>query len=80
MIRATAAKGGPVTGSDPFLNCIFLYSPLRILGDETGHVNGLEVEENRLILSEDGEIRPQGTGVYQTLDVGHGYFCDWRCG
>ena len=66
MIRATAAKAGPVTGSACF-EMRFLYSPLRLLGDETGHLNAVEVEENRLILREDGEIRAQGTGVYQTI-------------
>jgi len=74
MIHATAAKVG-ATGDDCGTNgksCFhmrFLLSSRRILGDENGKVIGLEVEENTLLLGEDGEVRAKGTGVTQVLDV-----------
>jgi len=47
----------------------FLFTPVEILADERRRVKGLRVEENRLVLSEDGQSRPVGTGVFDTLDV-----------
>jgi ferredoxin--NADP+ reductase len=68
MIQAAAAKGEPAA-SDTCFSMHFLSSPVRILGNERGKVAGLELEENTLALSEDGESRARGTGVYHTLEV-----------
>lgn len=51
------------------LSLRFLSTPVGILGNEMGQVTGLQVEENRLVLTEDGNSRPVGTGILQTLDV-----------
>lgn len=46
----------------------FLYSPIRILGDEQGRVCGLEVEENTLIRQND-QIKAKGLGKTTILPV-----------
>ena len=57
---------GPCNSS---LSLRFLSTPVGILGNSAGQVCGLQVEENTLALSEDGQSRPVGTGVFTTLDV-----------
>lgn len=52
----------------------FLASPVRILGDADGQVNGLEVEETTLIAS-DGDTKARGTGVKRIIDVDTVIFC-----
>jgi ferredoxin--NADP+ reductase len=52
----------------------FLASPLRILGDASGQVNGLEIEETTLIAA-DGDVKGKGTGVKRVLDVDTVVFC-----
>ena len=44
----------------------FLYSPVKILGDETGAVSGVEVEENLLQIS-DQKVVPESTGKFTHL-------------
>lgn len=68
MIQAAAAKGVPVTRSACF-HLRFLSSPVQIPGNARGQATGLEVEENRLILGEDGQTRARGTGVFDLLSV-----------
>lgn len=68
MIDTALLKSEPVTANSCF-NLHFLSSPTRILGDEQGRVSGLELEENTLRVSEDGESRARGTGVFHTLNV-----------
>ncbi len=68
MIHATVPKGEPVTGKSCF-DLRFLSSPARILGDERRQVRGLELEENTLVMGQDGEVRARGSGVFHTLDV-----------
>jgi ferredoxin--NADP+ reductase len=46
----------------------FLASPWRILGDASGRVCGLEMEENTLQVK-DGEVKARGTSQHHTLDV-----------
>ena len=48
----------------------FLVSPVEILGDENGKVNGIKLVRNRPVQSEDGTIRAEPTDQYFTLDVG----------
>lgn len=52
----------------------FLASPSRILGDETGQVCGLEVEETKLI-PRNGDTKAVGTGIKRVLDVDTVIFC-----
>ena len=52
----------------------FLASPVRILGDASGQVNGLEVEETTLIPA-DGDTKAKGTGVKRVVDVDTVVFC-----
>ncbi|MGC1377966.1 MAG: FAD-dependent oxidoreductase [Anaerolineales bacterium] len=46
----------------------FLASPAQMLGGDDGIVNGLEVEDNDLVL-QDGEVKPKGTGHKRTIQV-----------
>jgi len=52
----------------------FLASPVRILGDDTGQVSGLEVEETTLVPS-NGDTKAKGTGVKRVVDVDTVIFC-----
>lgn len=47
----------------------FLSTPVGVLGDESGGVKGLQVEDNCLSVTEDGQSRAVGTGILHTLDV-----------
>ncbi len=68
MIHATILKGEPATGKSCF-DLHFLSSPARILGNDRGQVRGLELEENTLVIGQDGEVRARGSGVFHILDV-----------
>ena len=46
----------------------FLLSPVRILGDDTGHVTAVEFEENQLV-KEGDEIKAVGSGNRTKIDV-----------
>ena len=52
----------------------FLTSPVRILGDDTGKVIGIEVEDNTLV-SEEGETWVHGLGTKRIVDVDAVIFC-----
>ena len=52
----------------------FLASPTRILGNDQGFVEGLEVEETTLVCSE-GEVQAQKLGTKRVLDVDTVVFC-----
>jgi ferredoxin--NADP+ reductase len=52
----------------------FLASPTRILGDDTGSVVGVEVEDNTLV-SEQGEISARGLGSKRVLNVDAVIYC-----
>jgi ferredoxin--NADP+ reductase len=47
----------------------FLASPVKIIGDENGHVCGLEVEQTMLVRTDKGETVAHGMGLFQTLAV-----------
>lgn len=53
----------------------FLASPSRMIGDEDGHVCGLEVEETILQMRPNGDTKPERTGNYRILDVDTVVFC-----
>jgi ferredoxin--NADP+ reductase len=52
----------------------FLASPTRILGDETGKVVGLEVEDTTLV-PKNGDTKARGLGTRRVLDVDTVVFC-----
>ena len=52
----------------------FLASPTRLYGDASGHVYGLEVEDNTL-LPKNGDTRPRGLGTCRLLNVNTVVFC-----
>lgn len=68
LIADVAAKGQPRLSQTRFL-LRFLASPMRILGDSSGRVIGLELEENTMEVNEDGVTRARGTGVRHVLNV-----------
>jgi ferredoxin/flavodoxin---NADP+ reductase len=47
----------------------FLVSPIEIIGDH-GQVAAIKVEQNHLVLDENGGLRAKGTGVSETLEAG----------
>jgi len=52
----------------------FLASPSRIIGDDTGQVCGLEVEET-ILIPRNGDTKAKGTGVKRVLDADTVIFC-----
>jgi ferredoxin--NADP+ reductase len=60
--------------SEACLRFDFLASPVRILGDASGQVTGLEVEETTLV-PVDGDTKAKGTGVKRILNVDTVIFC-----
>ncbi len=47
----------------------FLASPVQLIGDGQGCLTQIEVEDNILILTEDGKTKAKGTGNKRTIDV-----------
>ena len=47
----------------------FLLSPVELLSDDDGNVNGLKLVKNRLFKSDDGSLRPKATDEHEILDV-----------
>lgn len=67
MIDSVIAKGIPKE-SDTQFRMRFLYSPVRILGNAAMGVEGIEVEENTLVM--DGEtVKARGLGSFKIMDV-----------
>ena len=60
--------------SDTRFQFDFLASPSRILGDDTGQVCGLEIEET-ILIPRNGDTKAKGTGVKRVLDVDTVIFC-----
>lgn len=54
--------------SDTRFRFEFLASPTRILGNAAGHVSGLEVEDNTLVLA-GGDTKAKGLGTKRVLEV-----------
>jgi ferredoxin/flavodoxin---NADP+ reductase len=64
-----ALKKAPAPQSQSKFSMRFLSSPSGMLGDENNQVIGLDVEENRLQMTQDGEVKARGTGAHTVLDV-----------
>lgn len=72
-ILSTLPKGfEPVSNTCFYFD--FLASPARILGNDQGLVNGLEVENTTLVCAE-GEVQAQRLGTNRILDVDTVIFC-----
>ena len=67
MLRMVSFKSDPPHSPTRF-NMQFLASPVRILGDESGHVNCLEFEENTLVKQGD-QTRAKGLGIFKQMPV-----------
>ncbi len=68
MITEAQKKAAPAKACGKFW-MRFLSSPAQIIGDANGSAVGLEVEENTLLLTEDGESKAKGTGVRTQIPV-----------
>ncbi len=68
LIADALDKAAPVNAGRGF-RMQFLASPVRILSDSSGHVNGMEVEQTMLVRTANGETAAHGMGLYQTLDI-----------
>jgi ferredoxin--NADP+ reductase len=69
-----ALPKAPEPVSDTRFRFDFLASPTRILGDESGAVCGLEVEDTTLVAA-DGDTKARGLGTRRILDVDTVVFC-----
>ena len=67
LLRGYAAK--PLTNAPKRFVMRFFYSPVEVLGTN-GYVTGLKIERNTLVQAPNGDLRPQGTGVFETLTCG----------
>ncbi len=67
FFRAACEKAAP-SSSSASLSFQFLKSPTRIIGDDHGHVSGLEVQDNELVVIND-QIVQQGTRAKRVLNV-----------
>lgn len=67
LIEEALPKGVP-RDSETRFRFRFLYSPVRVLGSEEHGVEGLEVEENTLVL-DGGSVKARGLGTTKVLDV-----------
>jgi ferredoxin--NADP+ reductase len=65
VLRGFAAR--PSTGASRRVVLRFLVSPVGILGTE--RAQALVIERNELYQSEDGSLRPRGTGAQETLEA-----------
>jgi ferredoxin--NADP+ reductase len=68
MILETLAKTAPAGVSHSHFMIHFLSSPVRVLGNASGRVTGLEVEGNTLVRDGD-EIKARGTGVRHIIEA-----------
>ncbi|GAB4531415.1 MAG: FAD-dependent oxidoreductase [Anaerolineales bacterium] len=71
----TAQKKADPKVSDTRFAFAFLSSPKRILGDDSGRVRALEVEDTALALRDNGDTKTISLGTTRTLDVDTVIFC-----
>ena len=76
--RGTVKKVGMIqdfaqnepSGKPKRLTLRFLVSPVEILDDGTGHVDGMRVVKNELYRTDDDRLRPRATDRFEVLPVG----------
>lgn len=67
FIQAYAER--PIEGKSRQLTIRFLVSPTELIGED-GHVTAIKLAKNALVQGDDGSVRPQATGVEETIPVG----------
>ena len=65
IIQDYAAR--PKTGKPITVRFRFLASPVELLGDENGHVRAVKIENNEIVLREDGSLAARGTGAFEEI-------------
>ena len=68
ILKSFAGRSEP--GKAKRLVIRFLVSPVAILGDDRGHVRGVELVRNELFRDEGGTIRSRATDRQETLEAG----------
>jgi ferredoxin--NADP+ reductase len=69
LLEGYASGGSPSNGGRT-VEFRFLVSPVEITGDETGRIESVRIERNRLTKMDDGSMRPHGTGEYDQIQAG----------
>lgn len=69
LLEGYASGGAPSNGGRT-VEFRFLVSPVELIGDEAGRLEAVRIERNRLVKTEDGSMRPRGTGEYEVIDAG----------
>ena len=64
------AKGGAPSDGGRTVEFRFLVSPVELIGDDNGQLQAVRIERNRLVKTEDGSMRPRGTGEYDVIEAG----------
>jgi ferredoxin--NADP+ reductase len=57
----------PKTGKPITVRFRFLASPVEFLGDETGHVRAVKIENNEIVARNDGSLGARGTGSFEEI-------------
>jgi ferredoxin/flavodoxin---NADP+ reductase len=57
----------PDTGKPIKVRFRFLASPVELLGDENGHVRAVKIENNEIVMREDGSLAARGTGTFEEI-------------
>ena len=68
ILRSYAER--PPTGQPKRIVLRFLLSPSALLAGEDGHLGGVELIRNELVLGDDGKLRAQATAERETLTAG----------
>jgi ferredoxin--NADP+ reductase len=68
ILREFAAR--PREGKPRTLTIRFLVSPVELLGNEAGQVEGLRIVHNRLVADGSGRLRAEATDEFELLPVG----------
>src|SRR6476661_4127947 len=65
IMRDYAAR--PKTGKPITVRFRFLASPVEMLGDESGHVRAVKIENNAIVARDDGSLAARGTGTFDEI-------------
>ena len=69
LLKGYAEGAAPANGGRT-VEFRFLVSPVELIGGEDGGLQAVRIEKNRLVQSEDGSMRPRGTGEYEIIETG----------
>ena len=69
LLEGYASGGAPSNGGRT-VEFRFLVSPVEMIGGEAGRLEAVRIERNRLTKTEDGSMRPRGTGEYDEIEAG----------